>query len=767
MTRLSLLQHIVFAVVVMAVTCSSFSFSQEPGQSPLFHPWTWERDHYRQHLRNLPATTDSNFTVLGRWAWGPCQAVDVRDDFAYIGNGPTFHVLDVSDPRTPTIVGEYVADWLIYDIRLRDTLAFVATEATLLILNVSNPQQPTRVGEIFISSGPTRVAPVDSFAYVATYLGTLRIVDVSNPAAPYFRGVIAVGGERPWCLAARGRYVYVGNVEPLPFLAIVDARNPDVPTRTLLNIGGPAFSADVRDSSLFLSVLAIPSFRIYDVSNPGSPVLTGQVHVPFPAINALTVHDQVAFVSTKDSGIAAIDITNLQQPQIRDVFRERVKAPGGIFTALAAQGAELFVANYDGLRTLNISNIDSLREVSFFPTGGTAEKIFVRDSLAYVASGYSGLWILDVSDPQQPRPVSNILTGGGYASDVVVEDSVAYLVNWVFYTAEDTARGLWAVSIANPAQPRILSHHPGIARYPNIVALSRLAIQDHLLLMSQPSNPTNDMTLEIIDVRDPVQPNSVNIVRGQYSLVDIALRDSIAYLARSDSGLKILDLRDPLHPPQISSVLNDARGVVPKDSLLYVNRIDTFFVIDASELSSPLIVGRVRISSGNSLSDLAIAGNYVYSAEGLLVAVDVSNPISPLPRALFQKKYWRGGVDANGPIVYLADGTYGVLFIRNDLVTSIREPNNPHSHRAFVLLQNYPNPFNPTTEITYKIREQGLVNLKVYDVLGREVATLVNEIKQPGTHSTKWNSAGSSSGVYFYRLQAGDFTQTKKLIVLR
>src|SRR5437867_6571716 len=100
---------------------------------------------HQRHMQSLSTgvETDSNFTVLGRWAWGPCQAVDVRGNYAYIGNGLTFHVLNVSDPQTPTIVGEYVADWIIYDIRLRDTLAFVATEATLLILNIANPQLPT------------------------------------------------------------------------------------------------------------------------------------------------------------------------------------------------------------------------------------------------------------------------------------------------------------------------------------------------------------------------------------------------------------------------------------------------------------------------------------------------------------------------------------------------------------------------------------------------------------------------------------------------
>jgi hypothetical protein len=90
-----------------------------------------------------------------------------------------------------------------------------------------------------------------------------------------------------------------------------------------------------------------------------------------------------------------------------------------------------------------------------------------------------------------------------------------------------------------------------------------------------------------------------------------------------------------------------------------------------------------------------------------------------------------------------------------------------HLPAAFSLLQNYPNPFNPATNIQFSIDNPQLTIVKVYDVLGREVATLVNEIKQPGTHTVQWDASGFASGVYLYRLQAGTFTETRKLVLLR
>ena len=83
------------------------------------------------------------------------------------------------------------------------------------------------------------------------------------------------------------------------------------------------------------------------------------------------------------------------------------------------------------------------------------------------------------------------------------------------------------------------------------------------------------------------------------------------------------------------------------------------------------------------------------------------------------------------------------------------------------LFQNFPNPFNPMTRIRFAISESGLVKLAIHDVLGREVATLVNESLSPGEYTSEWNAAGFASGVYYYRLRAGSHVETRKLLLLR
>lgn len=85
----------------------------------------------------------------------------------------------------------------------------------------------------------------------------------------------------------------------------------------------------------------------------------------------------------------------------------------------------------------------------------------------------------------------------------------------------------------------------------------------------------------------------------------------------------------------------------------------------------------------------------------------------------------------------------------------------------FMVFQNYPNPFNPLTNIVYQIKESGLVQIKVYDILGTEIVTLVNEEKSEGRYTINFNASNLPSGVYIYIMRVNDYTSSKKMILLR
>lgn len=105
--------------------------------------------------------------------------------------------------------------------------------------------------------------------------------------------------------------------------------------------------------------------------------------------------------------------------------------------------------------------------------------------------------------------------------------------------------------------------------------------------------------------------------------------------------------------------------------------------------------------------------------------------------------------------------------VYGDTSLTVGVDDEPYIVHNFKLYQNYPNPFNPTTTIEYELQEYALVNLKVYDLLGNEIAVLINEEKYAGRYSSSFNGNGLSSGVYFYKLTIGGNTKVRKMILLR
>lgn len=135
---------------------------------------------------------------------------------------------------------------------------------------------------------------------------------------------------------------------------------------------------------------------------------------------------------------------------------------------------------------------------------------------------------------------------------------------------------------------------------------------------------------------------------------------------------------------------------------------------------------------------------------------------------------WAVNKDTYGNI-WIGTSQGGIsIYHEGGIITDINSFNTEPLNQLFTLNQNYPNPFNPTTTIGYSISEQEFITLKIYDILGREVALLINEEKPAGTYKVEFNAnnlpngkVNLSSGVYFYRLRAGGFTDTKKFVLLR
>ena len=203
---------------------------------------------------------------------------------------------------------------------------------------------------------------------------------------------------------------------------------------------------------------------------------------------------------------------------------------------------------------------------------------------------------------------------------------------------------------------------------------------------------------------------------------------------------------------------------------------------------NPLYQNPMAEIPGNSFMDYAPTGIMVYTSNIMpeftgkllvvgdgggqiyhgLIKADLGNP--PYYDTIVNKTLvndWNGYttlMQGNDGYIYAMCFIYnGLNRLRPDL-TSI---NNEGIPSGFSLDQNYPNPFNPETNIRYQILKNSFVSLKIYDLLGRELSSLVNENQVPGNYSVDWDGTNYPSGVYFYRLTTNDFTAEKKMVLVK
>lgn len=185
------------------------------------------------------------------------------------------------------------------------------------------------------------------------------------------------------------------------------------------------------------------------------------------------------------------------------------------------------------------------------------------------------------------------------------------------------------------------------------------------------------------------------------------------------------------------------------------NWIDGFEVVSGQsvdmEVEAKMIAGKINVKNISCLTHrVLIGGNKIAFFSFDPLAINTKSPSS-------NTKYYKYGTSSASPQIK-------VLQWFNVLV-SVKEPEEVP--RSYYLSQNFPNPFNPTTTIVFEIPSRAKVTLKVYDILGREITSLVNEEKQPGRYKVEFDGSRLASGVYFYRLSTPKFTSVKKLLLMK
>jgi hypothetical protein len=416
---------------------------------------------------------------------------------------------------------------------------------------------------------------------------------------------------------------------------------------------------------------------IVDIQNPRVPALLGRIEVD-GYVRRVAVVDNLALLSVESVGLVVVDVSRPSNP-VR--IGTATMQFGGYGLAVAPKSA--YVANYDGIQVIDLSDPAAPVVRGAVDTPGYAVGVAAAGPFVYVADGFQGLRAVDVANPASPKLAGGVDTPG-FAYGVTIAGDVAYVADW--------SGGVAVVSIADPAQPvlvkmvSVLGESWSLALSPALDLAFVAARQGGLTVLdlSDPQSPVirgrfglagEDVavaghvacvvdgweSLHLLDVTSPETIPAVGHAKAEEQTWDVALGSDLAYVADRLSGLQIVDLTDPAHPASVASLPMFGAFHVALDSThVYVgNQWSGLQIVEVADPKHPVVTGSVFISTG--VRGMALRGGLVYAGTRGLDIVEVIDEASPRVIASLPMEEFTAGVAAGaeqGPdrdFVYLTD----------------------------------------------------------------------------------------------------------------
>jgi hypothetical protein len=244
-----------------------------------------------------------------------------------------------------------------------------------------------------------------------------------------------------------------------------------------------------------------------------------------------------------------------------------------------------------------------------------------------------------------------------------------------------------------------------------------------------------------------------------------------------DGGMQIETMESPVPPPGWTIINTDSNftfwqyiyAAVGGPSFPGARAIRINYYSYAENIGTKDII-RTKVFNNVNPND-SITFDYAYAfrspyEDRLTVKISIDGG-NTFPYTIFDKQGSNLGTTSPSSSGFVPTASqWGTFACRYGAVTGV-EPITNFTPEKFELVQNYPNPFNPTTNIKYYIAKSSFVTLKIYDILGKEIMTLVNSNLKAGEYELKFNASSVPSGVYFYKIVAGNFTDTKKMLIVK
>jgi len=416
--------------------------------------------------------------------------------------------------------------------------------------------------------------------------------------------------------------------------------------------GGPSKVAVQGD---YAYVAATGLFTVMDISSPSQPRQVGYCGIP-PGGHAMgvAVSGQYAYVASGASGLRVIDVSDRTNPHEVGHW-ETEGAYTCSFWDVVVVGEYAYVADALGfLRVIDISDPTSPEQAAEVPVSGSPRHVEVAAGYAYLPDAWAngmagGIWVVDVSDPENPALLW--LWTGLVAYDMRVIGSYAYVVEF--------AGNFWVIDISDLANPTAVG-------WCTLFGGDEVVAQGEYAYVASGADG-----LRVIDVSDPTAPVEVGAWEETYT-EGVAVAGAYAYLANWDRGFRAIDVSNPAEPVEVGfwGAPNYARGLAVAGGHAYVaDSFSGLLAVDVSDPGSPLPVGW-----WGSAWRVAVSGGYAYVANSItFYVVDVSDPSNPQLRGYLD--IGASAVAVAGQYAYVAGSSVGIGACLQ--VVDVSDPANP------------------------------------------------------------------------------------------
>ena len=659
----------------------------------------------------IPGGKGNTLERIGSWpelTRGPALDVAITDHYAYvaIGHGGLI-ILDVSDPTHPVRVGDFLSPGHTHHVRIEGSRAYLATRVQrgggcqaeawrgrLVILDISDPVNPKPLGD-YVTGALISAFFVDGHQVMLRDGAwvhdeeSFRILDVSDPADPVTLFLSQRGGEQFGRVpigdlvffSSRGHQAHVASHADVTILDIRQPNSPAVMANIEVSEDSRIQALQVEGNRLYLIGSTREFLMIFDTSDSSTPRLMGSVEArsllpgpsgfrpdPQAVVNDLEVEGNYAYLPMMGSGLAVFDVSDSANP----VHVGTWDTPGEAVGVELAQGHAFVADSHHGIQVIDVRDPVNLRQSASFDTGLTPRAVQLSENRAYLLSGYasrSRIEVLDVSHPSRPALL------GTYDSDEEImffdiADSLAYA---------GLRRGevlfLQVLDFRYPSRPESLSK----------LILGGIDDTDGYV-QGQYAYFTTDGLLQIFDVSDPLQPERLSRIAIDYGPVAGGLQgwNNLAYVS-DYQRLTIINVRNPNRPARIGSVDLPESTLSPRglgglsfsrDVAFVGMGFSGFAIVDSRNPNQPSVTA--HHDTLGEVTDLAVAGEYLYLAEGWegIQVFDVHDSRNPFSAGQSSTRGKALGIEVKDDHAYVVEAGAGLAIfdLKPDSIKITRNP---------------------------------------------------------------------------------------------